>query len=173
MKGFGQIFLLLAASSLSGCLNSPILNHTEEQPSTPKSTESLGASQQQPCLYELKQTHLCVDITWKQQQTSDEMGTGQMGSFDLFFWDPATGNRTTGPFLDPGAIVTVKLWMKMTGMSHGSSPTTVTPTNQAGIFSVTDVYFSMSGKWEIQINLLNDSQKLIEKTIIPFQQPQT
>lgn len=51
--------------------------------------------------------------------------------------------------------IEVELWMP--SMHHGSSPTYVEAAPyQAGLFYVRDVFFIMSGDWEIRVTLTNE-----------------
>jgi hypothetical protein len=79
--------------------------------------------------------------------------------FKLTFWDKSSGGSPSGPYAEPLYSVYVRLWMRMASGDHGSFPV---KTNQfvdgqnvpmPGVYDVTQVRFTMAGKWEIQIKL--------------------
>ncbi len=90
-------------------------------------------------------------------------------SFVLKFWNTATGNPETGPFLDPGfALVSSELDRKdatkkqveqdavflwMNDMGHGSRALAVTRITDATgtYFNAANVYFSMDDTWQIKV----------------------
>ena len=57
-----------------------------------------------------------------------------------------TGILCTHP---EATISTVKLWMPMHG--HGSTPTTLTPSQTAGCSDISRINFTMLGEWEIRV----------------------
>jgi hypothetical protein len=57
-----------------------------------------------------------------------------------------------GTRIEPPGPVKVSLFMP--AMGHGSSPTSIAKLGQeAGVYRVSDIYFSMGGDWEVRVNL--------------------
>lgn len=91
---------------------------------------------------------LKVSIAWTKQQSEDESG-----AFLLKFWRENAADKS--PIVqDIQAAVNVRLWMP--SMGHGSSPVTVQRLD-VGTYLVEDVFFSMPGDWEIEVDLTNES----------------
>jgi hypothetical protein len=102
-------------------------------------------------------------------------------SFILKFWDSKTGNAETGPFInpsnydltreptDPNNERAIYLWMPDHG--HGSDPVTITKKEDNGVsFEVTKVRFTMTGKWEIKIELRNENDAVDETGVYVHEQ---
>ena len=84
--------------------------------------------------------------------------TKQTGSsFELWFWRKGLGNQQEGPFIDPDLRICVKPWMKMeNGIQHGSAhstPVSIEFNEVEGTFTIDPVFFTMSGVWELWIEL--------------------
>lgn len=97
------------------------------------------------CSLYLATEKICTDIEWKQFQEGK-----QKGSFFICSYDQASGvpvNMSHQPF--------VELWMP--SMNHGSSPTKIDNPLSVGVYPVTNVYFIMSGDWEIRIQIKNQT----------------
>ena len=145
LQGLCLCFLFLAV----GCGKSPLFNHKNAD----ELKLSNGAGKDCPIVF--NQAKLCASLTWTQQPT-DEDG----GAFTLHFWKK--GGSPSGPFVDPGNKVAVKLWMP--SMGHGSSPVKVASAKdvagktEEGIFEASEVYFIMPGDWEIWIQLKKGTQ---------------
>ena len=137
----------LAIVLLSFACNSPILDHKAAPPvSTPLQVKDTTG-----CALEFKKIDLCVSLTWEHKPSGDEKG-----EFTLHFWKKSEGTEH-GPYVTPSLKVAVKLFMP--SMGHGSSPVKIAAKTDAGgtaipgVFSVTEVFFVMEGKWQIQIQL--------------------
>lgn len=102
-------------------------------------------------------------------------------SFVLKFWDTKTGNAETGPFInpanydltrdpkDPDSEKPIFLWMPDHG--HGSDPVTIVKKEDNGVsFQVTQVKFTMKGKWEIKVELRDVNDKAEETGIYVHEQ---
>ena len=143
MKNFFSVVLLSAF--LSGCLQSPLLNHAVANEGDESAEAKKGSALVFP------QQELSASITWIKEPADEEAG-----SFTLRFWSTKLGTEQ-GPYVDPGHVVAVKLWMP--SMGHGSSPVKVEQIKDqaggavAGVYEATDVFFSMGGKWEIWVQL--------------------
>ncbi|MEO5971119.1 MAG: hypothetical protein ABIQ95_14415, partial [Bdellovibrionia bacterium] len=103
-----------------------------------------------------KANGLCASMDWVKYPKE-----GETGAFTLRFWKLGEGN-ISGPYSEPTLPVFVRLWMP--SMGHGSSPVSLSPSLDSngviipGVYEVTQVYFVMRGKWEIQVQLQNKSQ---------------
>jgi hypothetical protein len=143
-------FLLL----LSGCGRSPFLHHeTAEPPQTPHEE---GAK---ACPLSFPRSGYCAKLTWA--SAPSDQGAN---SFSLEFWEANSGSEE-GPFSRPPHSVFVKLWMP--AMGHGSSPVTLEE-GMSGVYTATEVYFIMPGKWDVHIELM-DSGKTIEEAVDTLQ----
>jgi hypothetical protein len=103
--------------------------------------------------------------------------TGKSLSFKLAFWEQDKGTFT-GPYKDPEAIPSVRLWMVMSGgRSHGSNEISVTRfidesgKEMPGVFILSDVAFSMTPDqdgdyWEIYIKIKNGDSFVEDHQII-------
>ncbi len=172
-SAFVQALALALSASLTACIDSPLLNHVDEAPSTEvvaakentADTQKVATDLPKGCALYFKSLNLCSTFEWVKRPTDDEKG-----SFTLRFFKEKEGTES-GPYVDPGYDVKPKLWMA--GMGHGSSPVTLRPARDAqdqpvtGVYDATDVFFVMGGKWEIWIQLKTGDQ-LIEKAKVDF-----
>ncbi len=149
-----QTGLILMATFFIGCVDSPILNHADAAPAEQQlAVESI-------CPIAFTEHNLCASLTWVKQATDSETG-----EFTLKFWDKTQGSES-GPYVTPALTPFVKLWMP--SMGHGSSPVHLVATLDAagaatpGVFSATNVYFIMPGKWEIWVQLKQDAQVIAQ-----------
>jgi hypothetical protein len=154
MKLFSYAWMAVA---LTGCLNSPLLNHADAATASDQSQNSNG------CAINLTKENLCASLTWEKQPTEDDMG-----EFVLRFWDAQKGTES-GPYLTAPDAVAVKLWMP--SMGHGSSPVAVSPMHDSGnqvipgVYDATNVYFVMPGAWQILIQLKQGSNIVDQATL--------
>ena len=108
------------------------------------------------CPLALAQKSLCASITWTTQPSDDDFS-----AFTLRFWNPAQGT-SAGPYLSPAEELHVNLFMP--SMGHGSSPVKIAPAKDLhgqvipGTYQVSEVYFTMHGEWEIQLELRKDGK---------------
>lgn len=127
--------------------------YASEKPTIPE-----GAQKAEAARVTLSALGLFVSLVWKQAQQDDE----SYGAFWLKFWRPNLADQSPVP-QEVSADVGVKLWMP--SMGHGSSPVLVRRVD-IGTYLVEDVYFSMTGDWDIQIQL-NTETGLIDEVAIP------
>jgi hypothetical protein len=131
LRGFITLTFSLLLLSGVGCGLSPLLNHVnEDELAKPKS--SLG------------------------EHTFDhELAYASLGTSARLKWldgpnSPNESKLTIEVAGNAAESVEVVLWMP--DMGHGSADTVVTRTG-ATTFEVTDIYFIMSGLWEVQVRL--------------------
>ncbi len=148
----------ILACLFMGCIESPLFNHADA------STSALNpVAQSEKCPLEFTKSDLCASIEWVKNPTEEESG-----AFTLRFWSLSQGTES-GPYIAPSNEVFVKLWMP--SMGHGSSPVTIKPALNtsgeiiAGVYDVSDVFFTMHGNWEIQVQL-RQARKVIEQAKI-------
>ncbi len=138
---FGKQALLFAVVLifLSGCAR-PEYAAKSETSRAPQTAEKAQAS--------LPNSKYQISLAWMTAQTEEEAG-----SFLLKFWRANLADQTPVP-VDFPQTVNVRLWMP--SMNHGSSPVTVTKVD-TGTYLVDDVFFSMPGDWDIQIQLKDET----------------
>lgn len=108
------------------------------------------------CQIQLKNSHTCILLSWIKYPIDNGYG-----SFELKFFK--YNEKTHFPeMVQITNTVLVKLWMP--SMGHGSRPVKVTELEN-GIYSVENVSFIMPGDWDIEINILQNSQVIDEATI--------
>lgn len=152
MKSVG-IFLSMIVVPLAAC-NSPLLEHANAQEAGGRS-RSDASSQNSRCPLNFPQHGICAELTWDQTPNEQNPST-----FTLRFW--ASGEATSnGPYSAPNDKVFVKLWMP--SMGHGSAPVTLAQEMDAGnqvipgIYSGSNVYFIMTGAWQVKVQLKQGS----------------
>jgi hypothetical protein len=150
MKTVNVFLMVVLGFGAVGCLQSPLLNHANADQVR---SERNGFTATAPCALELAKESLCVSVEWLKAPTAEEQG-----EFILRFWSKDQGSEK-GPFVDPaettGLSVGVKLWMPE--MGHGSSPVQVVE-QAPGVYAVQNVFFVMSGDWQVFIQLKKDRQ---------------
>jgi hypothetical protein len=89
-------------------------------------------------------TRMKYAISWKESPSF-----GNKSSFEIKFWDYYQ-NDFFGPYEKLNNPLCVFLWMKMPdGNEHGSSPVTLIEREDS--YFVDDIYFIMSGQWEVRV----------------------
>ncbi len=160
-SSFNRFALWLGVALLTGCGQSPLLHHLNAGDLQPTAN-----AQPSDCPLNFEKEGLCAAIVWTKVPSSDNNGT-----FTVNFWKKDQGS-TSGPFVDPGDTVFVKLWMP--AMGHGSSLVTVTPAtdstgkSEAGSFNASGVYFVMPGAWEIWVQLKQGTQ-IVDQAKLDYQ----
>ncbi|MBS1984525.1 MAG: FixH family protein [Bdellovibrionales bacterium] len=154
-----NFFFVIATGSVSACGASPLLHHTnaaatENSVKNEAPAEHVQSHPASDCEFRFPSAGVCASMQWIQRPTEDTEG-----SFTLKFWDERTGSDA-GPYAHPGHDVAVKLFMP--SMGHGSSPVTVTSTDQVGVYLATRVFFTMGGYWEIKVQL-KDAGAVVEE----------
>lgn len=135
---------ILTALIFFGCAKS----NYQDAPANPTtfSTPPCELSfQEKKCSMSLATENICMDIEWEKFQEGK-----QKGSFFICSYDRTMGvrqNMSLNPF--------VELWMP--SMNHGSAPTKTEAAISTGVYRVKDVYFVMSGQWEIRIQIKEGS----------------
>lgn len=157
-----SLFLTLALSAFFlSCGKSPLLNHskandTDQRTSIAQQTQGTN----EECPLSFPKAGLCASLTWTAFPVIKKK---QPGSFTLKFWDKLTGTATEGPYKNPAHPVDAVMWMP--SMGHGSWQTAIT-SSEAGVFQVTNVFFIMTGDWEIQVQLYSGSRDDEDKKTI-------
>ncbi len=152
MKQF--VFIILLSWIFNGCLNSPLLNHADADSADFQKIQETSSE----CPLEFIKLSLCADIEWIKMP--NDLNKGE---YLIKFYQKNIGTKQ-GPYVNPGYLVTSKLWMP--SMGHGSAPVNVSEYLDLngnvviGIYHAKDVFFVMPGKWEIWVQLKKD------KTII-------
>ena len=115
------------------------------------------------CVAEFKKSKICVSLRWtKIQKEFDLPVESDQGEFTLKL-SPAPPSTNE---------VAVRLWMPE--MGHGSLPVRVAPLRDEkgvvlpGEYRVSEVLFSMTGPWEIQVELRPSR----ERAALPVKVPQ-
>lgn len=98
-----------------------------------------------------------VWLTWEKAPSS-----GPLESFILKFGRPNLGDGSPLP-QDIEGEIEVELWMS--SMGHGSTPVTIEKLD-IGTYRVGEVFFPMTGKWEIRIRRLINGV-IIEQAEVP------
>ncbi len=111
--------------------------------------------QNEQCSKSFSTVLLCVDLIWEKLPTEDERGV-----FRLQFYRIAE----PGTYIEPTLAPSVQLWMP--SMGHGSAPVQLTKIAD-GVYRVSEVYFVMSGDWEIRVQQKN-GKDLVDQVVFPF-----
>lgn len=138
--------LVAATALLAGCLNSPLFNHAKAENSGQRLQLAPRGSDASGCQLSFPQQGFCAKLSWDRFPTDDDAG-----EFTLRFWNPSLATEH-GPYLTPALTVAAKLWMP--SMGHGSSPIRIIQTGD--VYKGSNVYFMMSGEWELFIQLKQD-----------------
>lgn len=95
-----------------------------------------------------------------------QLETAEGGEMTLDFGEEEPSLSTSSALLctTPSIDVTEAiLWMP--GMGHGSAPTTVTPSTEAGCFVIDDIDFLMPGHWQIKIQIPAQNEEIFNVCI--------
>lgn len=108
------------------------------------------------CSIQFQNSHLCLDWKWESAPTQQKKGT-------FYFKVYRRNNLDKSPvLLDLASPPDVILWMP--SMSHGSSPVSVSQ-EDVGTYRAHNVFFIMTGDWEIKIQVKENGQ-VIDEAII-------
>jgi hypothetical protein len=104
------------------------------------------------CPIVFKKDRLCASVSWVKKPVATEMPTQKDAtSFTLKFWSRKSG-AADGPYVVPAFPVTVTLSMPGMKMDDAPAPVVTAVPGQPGVYSVTNVLFSMAGNWIISIS---------------------
>lgn len=112
-------------------------------------------SQSEQCSKAFSTLSLCVDLIWEQLPTEEARGV-----FRLQFYrvdDPSV-------MIDPAVAPAVQLWMP--SMGHGSAPVQIAKVAD-GVYRISEVYFVMSGDWDIRVQQKN-GKNILDQVVFPF-----
>lgn len=99
------------------------------------------------CPFKLINSGNCLSLDWEVSPTAEDFGQFLINTAEEIDGD-----------------VSVFLWMP--SMGHGSSPVTVNSIG-VGVYRAFDVFFSMSGDWEIHIQVKKNNE-VKDQAVIPF-----
>lgn len=147
-----KIALLSLLVFLTGCGESPLLNHKMEGKNLFNDhlfseSEALG----------FQKTDYSFILSWVE---GPRMGTSH---FVMKTWRKNIGTMN-GPYQDLPKTLNVFLWMP--SMGHGSAPVKLTKIND-GEYDISEVQFIMGGKWEIKFQL-KDGNQVFDETVVPI-----
>jgi hypothetical protein len=103
------------------------------------------------CGYLFSSEKICLKIQWIKKPSESSFG-----EMDLIFVDTLDQSR----FIDPMNEPNILLWMP--GMGHGSSPVSVKRVD-VGHYRAREIFFIMTGEWEIHYQLKSGSDVVEEK----------
>ncbi|MFN8943405.1 MAG: hypothetical protein ACK5WZ_02140 [Pseudobdellovibrionaceae bacterium] len=112
-------------------------------------------SQNELCAKQFGQSSLCVDLVWEQLPTEDLRGIFKLKFYRLE--DPSV-------MVEPNLAPSVVLWMP--SMGHGSAPVQIQKVSD-GIYQISEVYFVMSGEWDIRVQQ-KLGKEVIDQVTFPF-----
>jgi|GEM_PF-939472 hypothetical protein len=122
----------------------------------------------QNCPLEFKSNDYCAELVWDKASIRSNV----LNSMSLRFWRKSRGLKPTSAHdlgLSPSFHPHVWLWMDMTEGGHSSSPVTLSQSaSSLGEFTVDEVVFSMRGKWEIHVDLMDAANSVIESAHVPI-----
>lgn len=130
------LLLFLALFSFSACAN-------------PKRIEVVPKVQSQgnACPYTLSELKLCATILWESAPS-----TKTSSSLFLSFQKMDTDYAPLAEITD-----TLKVYLWMPDMGHGSSPTTIEKV-APGLYRISRLEFIMAGAWELRVELIGKDQ---------------
>jgi hypothetical protein len=100
----------------------------------------------------------CGQLTFNQNPTTENDSP-----FTLRIWSKTAGTAA-GPYFDPESVdLNVVLWMPV--MNHGSAKVVLNH-SAAGVYDVSNVYFVMSGEWEVRVQWTQNGN-VVDQAIVP------
>lgn len=153
-----SLFLMFFA--LTSCGNSPLFSPLESDDRPDKKISSLTNSEE----LTWKDSRHHFAIAWEKKPVAYENSP-----FRIKFWDSYEANFL-GPYNLLEESLCVFLWMKMENGEHGSSPIVLThKSSESGdYYYADDVYFVMSGKWQIRIRTVSDKAHCSNNKTDPY-----
>jgi hypothetical protein len=151
----------------TACGASPMLNHTSPNRAVETGAITTGNDDDSGCDLYFKSQNLCATLGWVKEPTRDEEG-----SFKLFFFNHDQGLAQRPIGVDPDGTVFVKLWMPE--MGHGSQKVVTSHSKNdqgdevEGEYDSTEVYFVMSGKWEVIVQLKDAAGKVTDSAKVNY-----
>ena len=112
-------------------------------------------AQNEQCLKSFATLFLCVDLIWEKLPTEDDRGVFRLQFYRMD--DP-------GVLIEPALAPSVQLWMP--SMGHGSAPVQIQKISD-GVYQVSEVYFVMSGDWDIRVQQKN-GKNVLDQVVFPF-----
>lgn len=154
-NNFIMFFTLLVVS----CGADPLIGSFKEKgDDTLSIAQGLGSSSARPWPGNERMKYA---LSWKEKPSY-----GQKSSFFIKFWDIYQSD-ILGPYQHLENKLCVFLWMRMPdGNEHGSSPVTLVKKDDYHI--VDDIYFIMSGNWEVRIRTVEHDSHCTSLKRAPF-----
>ena len=136
---------------VSGCGESPLLNHVNEK------RHGMGSLiQDQTAIYSIGSEY-SFSLNWTE---GPKMGVSR---FVLHLWKNDQGTFE-GPYQDLPGILAISIFMP--AMGHGSSPVKITRVNP-GEYIVSEINFFMGGTWEVKFQMKENGQ-VHDETVLPY-----
>jgi hypothetical protein len=152
MKNHVKILLIYCLISLLGCAEPKYLK--QESNLQNEGIETSKAN----CLYRFNISGLCLSWYWESRPTTKTTGSLIFKIFKINNFDQT--DIVVDTFSTPQLI----LWMQMGSTGHGSSPTQVTKLD-TGTFRAANIFFVMTGEWQLKFQFQNENGILDEKII--------
>jgi hypothetical protein len=157
--------VLTATFLISSCaekketqVNTTPLPQTEPSSTpTPTPTSTASTGEKLECQYQWSASKLCLNWSWEVAPKTRQYAKLKFRTFTLNKDDTINDQ-------DPEGTVRVFLWMP--GMGHGSKAT-LTTLSTPGHYSTEQVWFSMGGDWEIRFQILKEG-KIDDEVIVPY-----
>lgn len=146
MKLISHLMLLICVIS---CGKAPLFTNNQSVKIVKNSLVSTNDN-----TYQLEHSSYLFGIEWIKNPIAYENS-----AFKLRFWN--LHNSLWGPYIEVKPKLCVFLWMQMSdGNQHGSSPVTIQKLSKDDevIYFIDDVYFVMSGKWQVRVRLIEEHQ---------------
>jgi hypothetical protein len=119
------------------------------------------------CPLLFKKEKLCAELHWDKEPKAVEMPTEKdKAAFTIQFKSTVKSASGTFENADPTHDVSVGIFMPE--MDHGSMPVKITHSDK-GVYKIEDVYFTMTGAWEINVKLVDaKTHKIFDQAKIPY-----
>lgn len=147
-----SLLFLLGAFS---CGESPLLNHKESGPAKPSSapeSSTKAPAAKRNCDLDFHEMNICGTIQWK---ASPEIDWERGNSLDLQIWNK-------GDQKDTAIEGELSLKPFMPSMGHGvrENPLVEKDVNAIGLYHISNIFFSMTGEWELWFVWTQSSGKI-------------
>ena len=140
-KGIVSFLLIFSLVLLSGCGKSPFLKMTDKSSDANiRNRETLSNR----VILAFPNRPLKVEVLWPSGPVSDELLSAYLIFFD-------SQNQMVDPpnfYFEP----------TMPDMGHGTSPVLIFKISQ-GLYKIDEIFFSMPGRWQIEIGLKDSDKK--------------
>ncbi len=145
-------FLFFILLALSGCGESPLFNHDNEDNGPFGNTVFSGRD-----IYKFRKSHFLFTLDWDEAPRLGE------NKFVIRTWNKDRGTAQ-GPYEDTPGDLVVFLWMP--AMGHGSAPVEIRHLG-SGETEVSNVVFIMGGSWQVKFQLKKNG-KVIDESVVTY-----